>query len=105
MALRLRTTPGDRVLSDAEWDDVARTVLDAAGLAPRGDDAGCRWVAVRHAEDHVYLVVTLARQDGARVKTWNDYYKVGEACRVVEAQYGLTLTAARDRTAAGWPRP
>ena len=24
------------------------------GLAPRDDDGGCRWVAVRHADDHVH---------------------------------------------------
>jgi hypothetical protein len=99
----LRAAPGDRALSDAEWDDVARTVLDRVGLARRGEDHGCRWVAVRHAGDHVHLVVTLARQDGRRASTSNDYYRVGEACRAVEAQYGLTTTAARDRTAARRP--
>ena len=99
----LRVAPGDRRLSDAEWDDVARTVLDRVGLARRGEDHGCRWVAVRHAEDHVHLVVTLARQDGRRASTSNDYYRVGEACRAVEAQYGLTTTAARDRTVARRP--
>jgi hypothetical protein len=26
----------------------------------------CRWVAVRHADDHIHLVVTLARPDGRR---------------------------------------
>ena len=50
------------------------------GLAPAGDDAGVRWVAVRHAADHVHLVATLARQDGTRPKVWNDFYRVREAC-------------------------
>ena len=54
----LRTAPGDRRLSDAEWDDAAREVLDRTSLAPRGTDGGCRWVAVRHSEDHIHLVVT-----------------------------------------------
>jgi hypothetical protein len=83
----LRTAPGDRRLSDADWDDVAREVLDRTGLAPRGTDGGCRWVAVRHADDHIHLVVTLARQDRARVSTSNDFYRVGEACRAVEDRY------------------
>ena len=99
----LRAAPGDRRLSDAEWDDVVRTILDRTGLARRGEDGGCRWVAVRHAEDHVHLVVTLARQDGRRVSTSNDFHRVGEACREVEQRYGLTATAARDRTAAARP--
>ncbi|MGH8999299.1 MAG: hypothetical protein ACRDY7_07905 [Acidimicrobiia bacterium] len=75
----LRAAPGDRALSDAEWADVAAEVMDRTGLAARGDDGGCRWVAVRHAEDHVHLVVTLARQDGQRAALHNDFYRVGEA--------------------------
>src|SRR5665811_1687784 len=46
----------DRYLSDGEWRDIAATYLDRIGLAPRGDDLGVRWVAVRHADDHVHVV-------------------------------------------------
>jgi hypothetical protein len=99
----LRTAPGDRQLSDGEWAEVATEVLNRTGLAPRGDDAGCRWVAVRHADDHIHLVVTLARQDGRRASTSNDYYKLGTACRWAEDRYGLTVTAPRDRTAPKRP--
>jgi hypothetical protein len=94
----LRTAPGDPPLTDAQWADVAAEVMDRTGLG--GDDGGCRWVAVRHAEDHVHLVVTLARQDGRRVGLHNDFYRVGEACRAAEERYGLAVTAGRDRTAA-----
>ena len=90
----------DRYLSDGEWRDIAATYLDRIGLAPRSDDLGVRWVAVRHADDHVHVVATLARQDGRRVFPHNDYYRAGEASREVEAKYGLTATAASDRTAA-----
>jgi hypothetical protein len=99
----LRAAPGDRQLSDAEWRDVAQEVLDRTGLAPRDDDGGCRWVAVRHADDHIHLVVTLARQDGQRVSLSNDFYKVGEACRAMEQRLGQTRTPSRDRTAAKRP--
>lgn len=99
----LRTAPTDRRLDDAEWDVVVREVLDRTGLAPKDDDGGCRWVAVRHAEDHVHVVVTLARQDGRRVSTSNDFYRVGEACRAMEQRFGLQLTGARDRTAGKRP--
>lgn len=57
----------DRHLSDGEWRDVAETYLDHIGLAPRDDDLGCRWLAVRHADDHMHVLATLARQDGRRV--------------------------------------
>lgn len=99
----LRTAPGDRQLADGEWADVAAEVLHQTGLAPRGDASGCRWVAVRHADDHVHLAVTLARQDGRRARTSHDYARLGTACRTVEERYGLKVTPARDRTAARRP--
>ncbi len=99
----LRAAPGDRRLSDAEWAEVAGDVVTRTGLAPASDDGGCRWVAVRHADDHVHLVVTLARQDGRRVTPRNDFYRVGEACRAAELRLGLRKTDARDRTADARP--
>jgi len=90
----------DRYLTDTAWRDIAETYLDRLGLAPRGDDLGVRWVAVRHADDHVHVVATLARQDGRRVFPRNDFWRAGEASREVEAKYGLSVTAASDRTAA-----
>jgi hypothetical protein len=45
----------------------------------------------------------LARQDGARPRFWNDYYRVGEACRAAEQRFGLRPTAPRDRTAGSRP--
>jgi hypothetical protein len=96
----LRTAPGDRVLSDAEWGAIARDVMDRTGFAPEGDDGGCRWIAVRHGEDHIHVAAVLARQDGARVSTSNDFHRIREACRAAEDRYGLAPTAAADRTAA-----
>jgi hypothetical protein len=99
----LRVAPADRRLSDSEWREVARDVVHATGLAPRGDDGACRWVAVRHADDHVHVVVTLARQDGRPARVSNDFYRVGRACRDAERRLGLAGTAPRDRTAAHRP--
>ncbi len=98
-----RAAPGDRMLSDSEWAGVAAEIMHRTGLAPRGDDAGVRWVAVRHAGDHIHVVATLARLDGARPRIWNDYYRVREACRAVEQRFGLRATAPGDRTAARQP--
>ncbi|GAA4351998.1 relaxase/mobilization nuclease domain-containing protein [Angustibacter luteus] len=96
----LRTAPSDRRLTDDEWAAVARDVVHRTGFARRDEeDSGCRWVAVRHADDHIHVVVTLARQDGRRVSTSNDYYRLGEACRRAEREYGLLVTPPRDRTA------
>jgi hypothetical protein len=93
----------DRHLSDQQWADIAAEYMDRIGLAPRGDDSGVRWVAVRHADDHVHVVATLARQDGRRPRLSNDRYRSMEASRLVEAKYGLTVTGATGRT--GTPRP
>ncbi len=96
----LRAAPEDRVLSDAEWARVAEHVMHATGLAPDGDELGVRWVAVRHAPDHIHIVATLARQDRHRPDLWNSYRKLRRACRDTEEWFGLRRTAAADCTAA-----
>ena len=99
----VRAAPEDRLLSDAEWAQVAAQIMDRTGLAPEGDDLGVRWVAIRHAADHVHIVATLARQDATRPRIWNDFYRVREACQDAEARLGLRRTAPADRTAARRP--
>ncbi len=89
MALLGTRRPRDRILTDAEWAQVAAQVMHRTGLAPEGDDLGVRWVAVRHAADHVHLVATLARQDGAQPKVWNDFYRLRDACQEAERRFGL----------------
>ncbi|WP_214405762.1 relaxase/mobilization nuclease domain-containing protein [Pseudonocardia lacus] len=99
-----RLAATDRVLSDAEWAEVARELLDAAGIAGRDDPGGPRWVAVRHAEDHIHIAAVLVRQDTAR-RFWphRDYPRLREAARRIEDRLGLTPTAAGDGTAARAP--
>ena len=75
----VRAAPGDRLLSDEEWGQVAAGIMGRTGLAPEPDWLAVRWVAVRHAADHIHIVATLARQDGARPAIWNDFYRVREA--------------------------
>jgi hypothetical protein len=99
----VRAAPGDRTLSDDEWANVAAGILDRTGLAPEDDYCAVRWLAVRHAPDHIHIVATLARQDGGRPKIWNDFYRVREACRAAEERFGLQETAPEDRTAARRP--
>jgi hypothetical protein len=99
-----RAAPGDRALSDDEWAKVAAELMHRTGLAPYGqEDDAVRWVAIRHADDHIHIVATLARQDGRRPRLSNDYYRVREACLALEAQFGLRCTAPGDRTAPRRP--
>lgn len=99
----VRAAPGDRALSDSEWASVATDIMHRTGLASKGDEAAVRWVAVRHADDHIHIVATLARQDGTKPRTWNDFYRVREACQAAEERFGHCATAAADRTAAKRP--
>ena len=99
----VRAAPDDRMLSDAEWGAVAAEIMHRTGLAPDGDYLGVRWVAVRHAPDHIHIVATLARQDRIRPRIWNDFYRVREACHAAERRFGLQRTAPADRTAAKRP--
>jgi hypothetical protein len=91
--LAISAAKTDRQLSDVEWADIAAEYVHRLGLAPRGDDQAVRWVAVRHARDHVHVVATLVRQDGRRVFPRQDYLRSREASRTIEARYGLTTTA------------
>ncbi len=84
----VRVAPEDRELSDQEWALVAAAIMDRTGLAHADDEVGVRWVAVRHAADHIHLVATLARQDGSRPRIWNDFYRVREACLEAERRGG-----------------
>jgi hypothetical protein len=84
----------DPHLSDAQWADIAAEYMHQLGLAGRDDPFGVRWVAVRHADDHVHVVATLARQDGRRARTSNERYRSREASRFLEDKYGLHRTSA-----------
>ncbi|MBA9007265.1 relaxase/mobilization nuclease domain-containing protein [Thermomonospora cellulosilytica] len=102
--LSVRAHPDDPVLSDQQWGDIARQIMDRTGLAPDGDTEAVRWIAVRHADDHIHIVATLARLDGTRPDVWNDGYRIRAACREIEEAYGLVRTAPADRTAARRPK-
>jgi len=96
--LAIAAADEDRQLSDEQWADIAAEYVDRIGLASRGDEEAVRWVAVRHADNHVHIVATLARQDGKRVWPRNDFYRSREASRAVEERYGLRQTSPADRT-------
>ena len=100
----LRNHVDDRVLSDAEWAEVVADVLHRTGIAPRGDAGGCRWVAVRHADDHVHIAAVLVRQDTfKKFSPRGDWPATREATTAAEVRLGLTRTEVADRTAVGAP--
>ncbi|MEU3068768.1 mobilization protein [Streptomyces sp. NPDC006906] len=99
----VRAAPEDRHLSDTEWADIAQRIVSAAGIAPDGDDLACRWIAVRHADDHIHILATTVREDGRRPKLHDSGIRVGDECRQIEKDYGLRQLKKGDRTAARRP--
>ncbi|WP_062640005.1 relaxase/mobilization nuclease domain-containing protein [Streptomyces maremycinicus] len=96
----LRAAMTDRHLSDEEWADIARRVVAATGLAPQDDPDGCRWVAVRHAPDHIHIAATKVRGDLRPARHWNDYLTADRELAAIEKEYGLLQVVRGDRTAA-----
>ncbi|AEW95161.1 MULTISPECIES: relaxase/mobilization nuclease domain-containing protein [Streptomycetaceae] len=99
----VRTDPGDRILTDAEWNTVARRLVHAVNLAPEGDPDGCRWVAVRHADDHIHIVATMVRGDLRRPRMNYDFKKAQAECRRIEPEMGLRRLKPGDGTGAKTP--
>ncbi|MFH8692601.1 mobilization protein [Streptomyces anulatus] len=99
----VRNAPTDRTLTDAEWATVAAEMVAIAGVAPHGDEHGCRWVAVRHAPDHIHLVATLARRDGRGPRIRGDIPNMHTAARAFETAWGLEPMSPLDTTARRAP--
>ncbi|MFF7155338.1 relaxase/mobilization nuclease domain-containing protein [Streptomyces sp. NPDC008139] len=99
----VRTAPGDRYLTDTEWAQVARRIVAATGIAPDGDDMACRWIAVRHADDHIHIAAVSVRADGRRARTNRDGWRAQKECREIEKEYGLRQLKSGDLTAPKTP--
>ncbi|MFE0192488.1 mobilization protein [Streptomyces sp. NPDC058989] len=99
----VRASPEDPILTDEQWAVIARRIVAAAGIAPEGDEEACRWVAVRHADDHIHIAATLVRQDGRRPQRDYDKRAVQSEARKIEVNYGLRRLKPGDGTAAKRP--
>ncbi|WP_331720624.1 relaxase/mobilization nuclease domain-containing protein (plasmid) [Streptomyces sp. NBC_00161] len=100
----VRNAPEDPVLTDEQWVEVAREMMHASGMAEHGDHEGCRWVAIRHADDHIHIVATRGRQDGRQPNLRQDIVKMHAAARRFEERFGLRRLSHGDRTARKWPK-
>ncbi|MCX4856115.1 mobilization protein [Streptomyces canus] len=101
--LSVRAAPEDPILSDEDWAAIARRMVAATGIAPEGDEAACRWAAVRHADDHIHIIATLVRDDGRRPRLHNEARRAQAECRRLEVDYDLRRVAPGDGTAAKPP--
>ncbi|MEU2133640.1 relaxase/mobilization nuclease domain-containing protein [Streptomyces sp. NPDC018352] len=98
----VRAAPDDPILTDEQWAEIARRIVAATGIDPR-DGAGCRWAAVRHADDHIHIVATLVREDGRRPNHHRSGKRAQAEARLIEKELGLRQVAPGDGTAAQRP--
>ncbi|WP_432012681.1 relaxase/mobilization nuclease domain-containing protein [Streptomyces cucumeris] len=99
----VRADPGDRILSDEEWASIARRIVAATGIDPGDGQSGCRWAAVRHADDHIHIVATLVTEDGHRPDDYRSGARAQAEARLIEKELGLHQVAPGDGTAAQRP--
>ncbi|MGW9356458.1 relaxase/mobilization nuclease domain-containing protein [Streptomyces diastaticus] len=99
----VRADPGDRNLTDEEWADIARRIVAATGIDPGEGQSGCRWAAVRHADDHIHIVATLVTEDGHRPDDFRSGARAQAEARLIEKELGLHQVAPGDGTAAKRP--
>uniref|UniRef100_A0AAU2JY74 Mobilization protein n=1 Tax=Streptomyces sp. NBC_00049 TaxID=2903617 RepID=A0AAU2JY74_9ACTN len=99
----VRATAGDRILSDEEWGEIARRVVAATGIDPGDGEPGCRWAAVRHADDHIHIIATLVCEDGSSPYDFRSGKRAQAECRLIEKELGLHQVAPGDGTAAQRP--
>ncbi|CAM5256513.1 hypothetical protein SALBM311S_03555 [Streptomyces alboniger] len=95
--LSVRAAPEDPILTDEQWADIARRMVAATGIAPEGDDAACRWAAVRHADDHIHIIATVVRHDGRQARIRHDGARSQAEARKIEVDYGLRAVEHRRR--------
>src|SRR4051794_7101671 len=90
---------GDRQLTDEQWADAARSMIEGLGIEEEGR-AAAPWVAWRHGlsaagNDHVHLAVSLVREDGTRVNTHYDFRRAGAVCAQLEERLSLVRVDGR----------
>lgn len=89
----LRNTATDRRLTDAEWAQAGQAFAESMGFAEHP------WVMVRHADDHVHVVVCRVSDEGQVWHGRNDRRAAQNACMELERAY--ELEAAPRRREAG----
>ncbi|MFF0256988.1 relaxase [Micromonospora zamorensis] len=95
-----------RSVSDTTWASMAVQMLTEVGVATAANDPGLRWIAMRHADDHVHIVATLVREDGRTNWLRNDYPRCVKATSDVARRYNLhRRVPPADRTAHRRPHP
>lgn len=101
-SLSLRAEEGQ--LTDEQWSTIANEFVSEMGFSTDDpNEAGCRWVAVRHGlskrgNDHIHIAVNLVREDGTIASTHKDFARAQSVAGRLEERHGLAVTAGRQRS-------
>jgi hypothetical protein len=79
----LRTAPGDRRLSDQQWQDAATIMAARMGYEEHP------WVMVRHGEDHVHIVVSRVSDTAQVWHARQDFRAAQSAATALEKHFDL----------------
>jgi hypothetical protein len=90
----------ERKLSDRQWAEAARYVVEQMGFDDSSGRAPCRWVAVHHGKsvngnEHIHLAVNLVREDGTFADTYRDFVRMSTISADLERRFGLRVLAGR----------
>lgn len=108
MHVVLANDPTERALTDQEWQQVAADLVDELGIAEKataGDDPGraaAPWVAIRHADNHIHLMVVLTREDGHRIGE-NELWRSRMRSRRIAERWEDKLNLRRTGRGTGLP--
>ena len=92
----LSLPPGE-VLSEQQWEQVSRELMDGMGFTAESGHAPARWVAIHHGaskggNDHIHIAASMVREDGTRWEgRFRDWPTSQRVCREVEQRHGLTV--------------
>ncbi|GGR06052.1 hypothetical protein [Kitasatospora griseola] len=82
----LRTDPDAPGPADHRFQETARRILAATGIATDGDPASFRWALLRLGGHEARLVAPLARPDGSVVDTGRDRSLALAVCQLAESR-------------------
>ncbi|MGV9266634.1 hypothetical protein ACWDRR_18480 [Kitasatospora sp. NPDC003701] len=83
----LRADPDAAGPADHRFQETARRILVATGIAADGDPASCRWALLRLGDHEARLVAPLARPDGTLVDTGRDRSLALAVCQLAESRH------------------
>lgn len=81
-------------LSDEAWSIIAQEYLDDMGFTDKERLATTRWAAFHHGftlgeGDHIHIVTSIARVDGSKVSTSNEFRRSNRVREEIETRHGL----------------